>query len=429
MATLTPNYGLSMPDATDDFKDFRASYNSNMGIIDNNMGGGGGSGGHTIIDENDTSMAQRTGLQFTGNVTVTDDAVNNKTIVDIQGDSGGGIMYLNTIYSTEEKMVGYWTDGKPLYQKTWDLGSDLLVNSNTWTDTSIRVSDFNIENIIHASGLNSGGSFFGFVASNRDQTYVQILQTRNAQITVRYFTLRYTKTTDTPELNPQVGNVIYLPTIYSDEEREIGVWRDGKPLYQRTYDLGSEIAISNTSWQALGISTSGFGMMPKCSGIASDGSFQSELLAWNNNGTLYVMTPRNSTGYVQYITLQYTKTTDIAGSGDWNTDGVPTVHYDTSEKVIGTWVTGKPLYQKTFNISSSIPQNTTYVVGDITNFDLVEVHGIALLGTGAGFNMPYYNSANEQCQIWWSSNELKIYQKGYTVTGAVVTIRYTKTTD
>ena len=39
MATYTPNYNLEKPDASDEFKDFRASYNDNMDIIDSNMGG------------------------------------------------------------------------------------------------------------------------------------------------------------------------------------------------------------------------------------------------------------------------------------------------------------------------------------------------------------------------------------------------------
>lgn len=42
MSTYTTNYNLEKPDSTDDFKDFRANYNSNMDIIDANLGGGGG---------------------------------------------------------------------------------------------------------------------------------------------------------------------------------------------------------------------------------------------------------------------------------------------------------------------------------------------------------------------------------------------------
>ena len=85
MAQYTPNFNLYQPDATDPIEDFRSEFNANMGIIDNNLGGGGGSGGHTIYDENGSAMTQRTGLEFKGKVQVTDDSVNDKTIVDILG--------------------------------------------------------------------------------------------------------------------------------------------------------------------------------------------------------------------------------------------------------------------------------------------------------------------------------------------------------
>lgn len=88
MATYTTNYNLEKPEASDQFGDFRTSYNSNMDIIDANLGGG--SGGHTIIDENGSTMPTETALQFTGNVSVTDDNVNGRTVVDILGGGGGG---------------------------------------------------------------------------------------------------------------------------------------------------------------------------------------------------------------------------------------------------------------------------------------------------------------------------------------------------
>jgi len=55
MATYTPNYNLEKPDATDNFGDFRASYNANMDTIDKNLGGGGG-GGVTDVEVNGTSV-------------------------------------------------------------------------------------------------------------------------------------------------------------------------------------------------------------------------------------------------------------------------------------------------------------------------------------------------------------------------------------
>ena len=84
MATLTPNYNLSKPDATDNFSAFRQSYNDNMDIIDANLGGGGGGGSaHTIVNESGTALADEPNLQFTDGLTATDDSVNTKTKVGV----------------------------------------------------------------------------------------------------------------------------------------------------------------------------------------------------------------------------------------------------------------------------------------------------------------------------------------------------------
>ena len=91
MAQYTPNFNLYEPDSSDDFADFRTEFNNNMNIIDRNLGGGGGSGGHTIYDKDGNALAQESGLQFTGNVNVSDDSVNGRTVVDILG--GGGNVY------------------------------------------------------------------------------------------------------------------------------------------------------------------------------------------------------------------------------------------------------------------------------------------------------------------------------------------------
>lgn len=426
MAQHTPNYGLEMPEATDDFKDFRASYNSNMGIIDNNLGGGGGSGGHTIYDEAGNALPQESGMQFTGAVTVSDDSGNGRTVVNIE--SGGGSTFGFAIDENNKLFEGTINDFNQSLSYTATEDAIALCyfrgGAGTWQFLSIN----GVYIRLYGDGTNQAVSYSvpirkGDVVASRSESYSESC----------YFLLSVYGI-------KQGTSGIFAPVIYSDTERKIGIWRDNKPLYQKTVHIGA--LIQDSSWHGV---SHGVANLDKCIKveafcIATNGTeFYSinlyrpttsvGVMIYTTASDIYYMNNYYSEMDDTYVTIWYTKTTDSAGSGDWTTDGVPTVHYDTSEKVIGTWVTGKPLYQKTFNISSSIPQNTTYVVGDITNFDLVEVHGIALLGTGAGFNMPYYNSANEQCQIWWSSNELKIYQKGYTVTGAVVTIRYTKTTD
>lgn len=109
MGTYTPNLNLYKPDPNDDFDSFLPEFNNNMDILD--VGGGGG-GGHTIVDPNGSNMPAESKLQFTGNVTVTDDNVNGKTVVNITGGGGGSISY-----STTEQVIGTYLS-KPLYGLT-----------------------------------------------------------------------------------------------------------------------------------------------------------------------------------------------------------------------------------------------------------------------------------------------------------------------
>lgn len=49
MSTLTPNYGLYMPEDTDSMDDFFDKYAANMDNIDENMGGGGGGNVNDVL--------------------------------------------------------------------------------------------------------------------------------------------------------------------------------------------------------------------------------------------------------------------------------------------------------------------------------------------------------------------------------------------
>ena len=81
MASYTPNLNLYKPDSSDDYGDFRSEFNDNMDKLDNAVGGS--TQGHTIIDGSGSSMTQRSGLQFQNVTSVTDDSVNDKTIVQV----------------------------------------------------------------------------------------------------------------------------------------------------------------------------------------------------------------------------------------------------------------------------------------------------------------------------------------------------------
>ena len=79
MASYTPNLNLYKPDSTDDFGDFRAEFNNNMDILDQ----GGGGSGHTIEDGSGTAMTARANLQFVNCTSVSDDSVNDRTVVQV----------------------------------------------------------------------------------------------------------------------------------------------------------------------------------------------------------------------------------------------------------------------------------------------------------------------------------------------------------
>ena len=159
------------------------------------------------------------------------------------------------------------------------------------------------------------------------------------------------------------------------------------------------------------------------------------------NGNLQLDTSHFSWSNADYyITLQYTKTTDIAGSGDWNTDGVPTVHYSTNEQVIGTWF-DKPLYEKTI-IKNNIDMGYNTVSGVLTSI----AHNISNLKECVRLNMScpklYYctgndiTSSNGTVIATFRVDATNVYCSGGNNFFAgtndrywYITIQYTKTTD
>lgn len=191
------------------------------------------------------------------------------------------------------------------------------------------------------------------------------------------------------------------PAIYSTDEREIGVWTDGKPLYQKTVHIN---ALPSTPYQEITYPHNISDIDTLCDYFG--------VVRWKNTDggvaplvRIYVPNKTASTdpltvgGTWQFqctktnviiacgsdrsaldadATIRYTKTTDTPGSGTWGTNGCFTEHYSTSEQIVGTWIDGRPIYQKTipftgtYNVAAQ-----TYIPHGITNLDLV----LKLVGT------------------------------------------------
>lgn len=118
---------------------------------------------------------------------------------------------LSDIYSTDERVVGVWIDGKPLYQKTIDCG----IGPAPATNKTVQVNAANVDKVIYVDGIATKSTTANPLPflHNSDYGYVTQLDVRNITETKFdisiyngtlmnlttyniYVTVRYTKTTD-----------------------------------------------------------------------------------------------------------------------------------------------------------------------------------------------------------------------------------------
>ena len=108
--------------------------------------------------------------------------------------------------------------------------------------------------------------------------------------------------------------------------------------------------------------------------------------------------------------------------------------YSTEEQVVGKWIDGKPIYQKTIYVGKL--GNNTEISGahNISNLDkIVHVTGVMISGsTGFGYPLPYA-SGNTAYSVYINTTATNVSvgtaNNGWTNLDAYVTLQYTKTTD
>ena len=136
MATYTTNFNLEKPDASDEFGDFRTSYNSNMDIIDQNLGGGGGSS--TLAGLTDVSIT----TPVTGDALIYDGAEWANTPLSAVATTGDYGDLLNTPSLATVATSGSYTDlsNKPTIPTAL---SDLSDDSTHRVVTDTQISTWN----------------------------------------------------------------------------------------------------------------------------------------------------------------------------------------------------------------------------------------------------------------------------------------------
>ena len=303
--------------------------------------------------------------------TATDDLTKiqiGTTVYDIAGN----LTYSPTIYSEREHEIGVWTDGKPLYQKSFDIGSDVSLNANSWYDTAFKPSDYNMEKVTQIfSVMNSNSNAnvwegFGAVA-NRTSDKISLLNMRNGAVTIRYFTIQYTKTTDQPGSGTWTPKGAYTH-IYSEDETVIGQWTDGKPLYELTIQTSYGPTKNPTDAVVATIPNFSNIRIKNIKGYNRDNNvdcytaplnYGHPTTTWATYFWIDVSTGQIKVGAGYNAYIQYTKNTDTTITGQQNSliskaDLYDFNSYSTTEHIVGKWIDGSYIYERTFDLGSNV---------------------------------------------------------------------------
>ena len=227
--------------------------------------------------------------------------------------------------------------------------------------------------------------------------------------------------------------------LYSTDEKMIGQWIDGKPLYQKTVVCSTGSTVNEWSRTAIGASVGHVScinaVLDKGNGITFSifpvfTSNLSKKMLLEVNGASNTSTPNQVGIYTDesswlsknvYTTIQYTKTTDTAISIGDETD------YSTTEKIIGTWLNGEPLYQRTYEITSPSSANAQVVVTNLSYIqNCVKIDG--LLASALPINWVFENG--RRITTWFDPTSKQVYMDCTSTfernLSGIITLQYTK---
>lgn len=230
------------------------------------------------------------------------------------------------------------------------------------------------------------------------------------------------------------SEVVVTPTLTEGTEiGEIEVSGNSKKLYAptpqsvsvtQTLASGTEIAEINIG----DTSTKLYAPTTTVTQTLTEGTEIGEV-----NGTkLYAPTGGGSTVTVTPITTTGTNIANIAVDGTTYNLFAPTSggsyahHYSTTEQVVGTWIDGKPIYEKTYEFATPLTINSTsYIHSGITPANIKSLIGMPeIIDT-------YGQSAPIIAGIYTSNKEIALAALNtvYGIDLKYLTVRYTKTTD
>ena len=234
--------------------------------------------------------------------------------------------------------------------------------------------------------------------------------------------------------------------LVSTTEKVIGCDALGRPVYQKLLSL----ALNGSTGQKTIKIDDNFRNLHKCFVIIYNDSDPKEayVLPWVDKSTsftnlesLFVETHGNNlvikgfktdwSNHTLYATVQYTKTTDAANSFKWGDEN----DYSTDEKIVGTWIDGSYVYQKTISTGSLSAPADNNIAHGISNLKYVINAVGCVTNNNINYLIPYVSGRSDQndwtltiSQINATNVIVKTYNSGWSGITGYITLQYTKTT-
>ena len=118
--------------------------------------------------------------------------------IKVEDVPNSGAVILPHKYSSTPQIVGYWTDGRAIWEETIDLSSSVTVNANAWNnsvytfDTAVTVLNAEVYYIDSQTGVINHWAFMASGTSS-DGLKLWLYNPRDASCVVTRITVRYLK--------------------------------------------------------------------------------------------------------------------------------------------------------------------------------------------------------------------------------------------
>lgn len=218
-------------------------------------------------------------------------------------------------YSTEEQLTGKrWTDGKPIYQKNVKGRINVLNNS-----VRTVLTDDNIDSLVSCTGhvdyeendVISIPSAYFIPRFKKPNVTIQCVQTGTTSREREFeITILYTKTTDTAS-SPVAPLKVEAMHVYSIEEKVVGTWIDGRPIYERTWQFENTTATNPWDVNNVDFENIAFIISATLYDTDSDTPRCVPVKTRKLSSTSIRFYTGDSWGSIDAYNIQYVKTTDI----------------------------------------------------------------------------------------------------------------------